>query len=62
MNRGLVAALGLGLALVAALPQTGLAGKTKIKPSVTFAKSWEAAVEEARLLNVPIVLHSHSFT
>ena len=33
----------------------------KPKPSVNFAKSWEAAVEEAKLLNVPIVLHSHGF-
>jgi hypothetical protein len=33
----------------------------KIKPTVTFATSWDAAVEEARLLNVPIVVHSHGF-
>lgn len=33
----------------------------KPKPSVAYAKSWEAAVEEAKLLNVPIVLHSHGF-
>lgn len=62
MNRGLIMALGLGLALAATLSQTGLAGKTKIKPSVTYATSWEAAIEEAKLLNVPIVLHSHGFT
>jgi hypothetical protein len=36
-------------------------GKAKPKDCVTFAKSWEAALEEARLLNVPIVLHSHGF-
>lgn len=30
-------------------------------PQVTYATSWEAAVEEARLLNVPIVVHSHGF-
>ena len=29
--------------------------------TVTFAKSWEAAVEEAKLLNVPIIVHSHGF-
>ncbi|MFH0944690.1 MAG: hypothetical protein V2A76_05785 [Planctomycetota bacterium] len=62
MNRGLGVALGLGVAF-AALTQTGLlAGKPKIKPSVTYAKTWEAAVAEAKLLNVPIVLHSHGFT
>lgn len=33
----------------------------KIKPTVDFAPSWDAAVEEARMLNVPIVLHSHGF-
>ena len=35
--------------------------KPKIKPTVDFAPTWEAAVEEAKLLNVPIVLHSHGF-
>ena len=29
--------------------------------SVKFAKSWEAAIEEAKTLNVPIVVHSHGF-
>ena len=35
--------------------------KPEIKPSVTYAKSWEAAVKEAKELNVPIVVHSHGF-
>jgi len=35
--------------------------KPKIKPTVTFAKTWESAIEEAKLLNVPIVVHSHGF-
>ncbi|MFB3065555.1 MAG: hypothetical protein ACE10D_03475 [Planctomycetota bacterium] len=30
-------------------------------PNVNYAKSWDAAVEEAKLLNVPIVAHSHGF-
>jgi hypothetical protein len=47
------AALGLVAALGAA--------KEKPKPSVTYAKTWEAAVKEATLLNVPIVVHSHGF-
>ena len=39
----------------------GAAGKAKLKPTVTFARTWDAAVEEAKLLNVPIVVHSHGF-
>jgi hypothetical protein len=53
----------LGFA-VAALLLTGLAtgaGKAKPKETVQFAKTWEAAVEQARLLNVPLVVHSHGF-
>lgn len=47
------AVLGLAASLGAA--------KEKVKPSVEYAKTWEAAVEEAKLLNVPIVVHSHGF-
>ena len=55
--------------LTAALAATALVGsvavakdkKHKIKPSVTYAKSWDAAVKEAKELNVPIVVHSHGF-
>jgi hypothetical protein len=46
------------LALVATL---GTAGNEKPEPSVTYARTWDAAVEEARFLNVPIVVHSHGF-
>jgi hypothetical protein len=35
--------------------------KEEPKATVTFAKSWDAAVEEAKLLNLPIVIHSHGF-
>jgi hypothetical protein len=35
--------------------------KPDIKPSVTYAKSWDQAIAEAKLLNVPIVVHSHGF-
>ena len=35
--------------------------KHKIKPTVTFATSWDRAVEEAQLLSLPIVVHSHGF-
>ena len=48
-----VAVLGLAASL-------GVA-KEKVKPSVDYAKTWEAAVAEAKLLNVPIVVHSHGF-
>lgn len=33
----------------------------KIKPTVTFARTWEAAVQEAKDLNLPLVIHSHGF-
>ena len=48
------------LALAAALGTAG-GGKDKPEPSVTYAKTWDAAVEEAKLLNLPIVVHSHGF-
>ncbi len=35
--------------------------KPKIKPGVNYARTWDAAVEEAKKLNVPIVVHSHGF-
>lgn len=43
------------------LATTAFAGGDKPKDSVTFAKSWDAAVAEAKLLNVPIVVHNHGF-
>lgn len=48
------AALALAATLVTA-------GGDKPEPSVTYARSWDAAVEEAKLLNVPIVVHGHGF-
>jgi hypothetical protein len=47
------------ISIVAAFGAAG--GDEKPKPSVTYAKTWDAAVEEAKLLNVPIVVHSHGF-
>ncbi len=47
--------------LVALIAAPGIAKKPKVKASVTYAKTWEAAVEEAKLLNLPIVVHSHGF-
>ena len=46
---------------VALLTAAAAAGPKKPKDSVTYAKSWEAAVAEAKMLNVPLVVHSHGF-
>ncbi len=35
--------------------------KPEIKPTVKFARTWDKAIAEAKLLNVPIVVHSHGF-
>ena len=35
--------------------------KPEVKPTVTFAKTWDKAIAEAKLLNVPIVVHSHGY-
>lgn len=51
-------------ALLVAVGGVAYAKKKKkhdIKPQVTYAKSWDAAVEEAKTLNVPLVVHSHGF-
>jgi hypothetical protein len=36
-------------------------GKDEPKASVTYAKSWDAAITEAKTLVVPIVMHNHGF-
>lgn len=54
-------------AAVAAVSLVSLVGvarageKFEPDPQVKYAASWESAVEEAKLLNVPIVVHSHGF-
>jgi len=45
---------------IALLATTAFAGP-KVKRSVEFARSWDAAVAEAKLLNIPLVVHSHGF-
>jgi hypothetical protein len=45
---------------VALLASASLAGP-KVKDSVNYATSWDAAVAEAKLLNIPLVVHSHGF-
>lgn len=52
----------LALAACAVVGPLALAGgKPKVKETVNFAKTWEVAVAEAKLLNLPIVVHSHGF-
>jgi hypothetical protein len=40
---------------------SALAAKDEPKPAVSFAHSWDKAVEEAKTLNMPLVVHSHGF-
>lgn len=35
--------------------------KDEVKPFIHVPKTWDAAVEEAKALNVPIVVHSHGW-
>jgi len=52
MGRLALALLFLALPLIAA---------PKPHPSPKWAPSWSDAVEEARALNLPIVVHRHGF-
>ncbi|MCB9834025.1 MAG: hypothetical protein H6807_16310 [Planctomycetes bacterium] len=61
MKRAGMAGLLLVLALSAFSSTLQAQKAPKIKETVTFAQSWDKAVEEAKLLNVPIVVHSHGF-
>ena len=55
MNRAMITTFAVAL-----LASAALAGP-KLKPSVNYAKSWDAAVAEAKMLNIPLVVHSHGF-
>ena len=48
-------------ALPALLCLVSLAAAGKEKEGLRWAPTWEAAVEEARARNVPIVIHRHGF-
>ncbi|MCA9321684.1 MAG: hypothetical protein KDB53_13165 [Planctomycetes bacterium] len=61
MKRPLPTLAILALAVLAMSAVAPAQRKPKIKPTVTFASTWDAAIEEAKLLNVPIVVHSHGF-
>ena len=49
---GVAAAMTMGVAL---------AGKDEIKPFIHVPKTWDAAVDEGKKLNLPIVVHSHGW-
>ena len=57
-------AMRMHILLVAALALASLpvAASDAPDPSVTYAPSWEAAVQEAKTLNMPIVVHRHGWT
>lgn len=55
-----VGMLTAAVVLSAATAEPG-SKEPKLKPSVTYAKSWDAAVAEARLLGLPLMVHSHGF-
>lgn len=63
-----VLVLSLGFATPFATGQELLPAKVtpeivndKPKATVPFAHTWEGAIEEAKLLNVPLVVHIHGF-
>ena len=53
------------LAVLVCLALTARAGKKTKAPRpgdhLRYAPTWRAAVEEARALNLPIVIHRHGF-
>jgi hypothetical protein len=51
-----VAGIAAGMSMSAAL-----AAKDEIKPFIKVPKTWDAAVEEAKKYNLPIVVHSHGW-
>lgn len=55
MKRILYAASVIAMAAVVG------SAKPKVKDSVTYAPSWKAAVQEAKMLNLPLVVHCHGF-
>lgn len=56
-----LASAALAVSLGSVTLGDALAGKDEPKPTVKFAKTWDMAVEEAKTLNLPIVVHSHGF-
>jgi len=50
--------LAVALALLSGLSE---ARPEKPRKNLRYARSWDDAVEEAKALNVPIVVHRHGF-
>jgi hypothetical protein len=59
--RGTWLAAVAAVSMVAWVGAAGAGEKFEPDPQVKYAASWDAAVEEAKLLNLPIVVHSHGF-
>ena len=58
----LPAALAAGLLALLPDPVAPVAaGDPKPRPTVEFVRAWDSAVAEARLLNLPLVIHNHGF-
>jgi hypothetical protein len=55
-----IATLALASVALAGVMSAAVA-KDEVKPFIKCPKTWEAAVEEGKALNVPIVVHSHGF-
>jgi hypothetical protein len=53
--------LVLATCVLAAGVGAALAAKDEVKPFIHVPKTWEAAVDEAKTLNIPIVVHSHGW-
>lgn len=53
-------AVSLVVAAVASMGQA-IAGKDEIKPFIHVPKTWDAGVDEAKKLVLPIVVHSHGW-
>ena len=55
----------IAMTVVAAATLAGVmaaaVAKDEPKPFIHVPKTWEAAVEEAKSLNVPIVVHNHGW-
>jgi hypothetical protein len=49
------------LVVLVSVVATARAGHDEPKECVRLARTWDAAVQEAQLRNVPIVVHSHGF-
>ena len=56
-----VRSLFAAAALIALMAPAQAGAPPKPVDSVHLARTWEAAVEEAKALNVPLVVHSHGF-